>query len=710
MARPGILNTYRDTMVSHLIRKFKLKKEDAFRRVTEICRERYRGMTAVVAENVIDGKPVLKAVDLVSYLDQHAGDLISPSGSIYCQHEKKIGATIEMVQRKLKQRKKLKKEMLKAKAVGDTVKELIAYYGQTLIKIGVNSLPGNYGSKYSIFYDKGNYNAITSSGRGLIGYANTCIEHVLGGNFGWFTIDQLVNHVTIHLGTIDHDQVNSVLDAHKLRRVSKDELIKFFKDELMIYHRYKDLSEVDRLVATLDDTEVQFFWYYQNLRHIIMGNDGIFRPYFEQMFNLDNVKDDPKSKPEDLFELDGALVTMCNVAFFKYVDPKDPEIQVYDLPKARPDLAVKFVNIAKHVQKQLHRVDDIFNCFIFTKLCVPDVQNRKLMLRNSSVVSDTDSVIFTVKDWVDWYTHDIYKISDGTYHIACCMIYWITLAVAHALKLFSISHGATGEYVKTMAMKNEFLYPTMCLADIKKHYAGVVTVQEGVILSEPSPDIKGVQFKGSDLCKEATKFAEDLIVKDTLLASLNHKIEGRPLINKVMEFEQLVYNDTRNGITRWCEPLSIKDKTGYKNPLSSNYFYYLAWQEIFAKKYGEILIPSKTIVVPIAEPTKEYFDYLHKEDRTIAKNFENFILKYGKAPSFVAINPISNKIPKELIPLVQIRKIVYANTAPCKLFLKQLGIDCGFDKDQLLFTEVYGDHSMLSRLTDKTKEIQNVQH
>ena len=65
-------------------------------------------------------------------------------------------------------------------------------------------------------------------------------------------------------------------------------------------------------------------------------------------------------------------------------------------------------------------------------------------------------------------------------------------------------------------MNNGFLYTVMILADVKKHYAGIVSVQEGVLLPTPEIDIKGVQFKGSDICKLATDFAKNFSEHDVL--------------------------------------------------------------------------------------------------------------------------------------------------------------------------------------------------
>ena len=166
--------------------------------------------------------------------------------------------------------------MLKAKAAGDKTNEMRHYYAQTLIKINVNSLPGNYGSPYSIFYNKPNYNAITSSGRALIGYANSMIEAVLGGNFAWFSIAELTMHLVSHLSKgIDSARVADVMNRYGLKWVTKDDLLNFYKETMRRYRIWEDaeFAQPSRIISSMTNEEVQFFWYFQNLRHVIMGNE-----------------------------------------------------------------------------------------------------------------------------------------------------------------------------------------------------------------------------------------------------------------------------------------------------------------------------------------------------------------------------------------------------------------------------------------------------
>ena len=691
MARQPLLKCYRDQVATYMARKYGLPPDKASELSLELCKEFYHPLTAVIEETKEDGIPVIKAVDLAQWFDAQKDNILSDSGSVFCQHSVKMSKTIEMIIEMMANRKREKKLQLKAKAAGNTTEELKHYYAQTLIKITMNSLPGNYGSPYSLFYSKANYNAITSCGRSLIGYANSEIEAVLGGNFAWFSLDELLQHIIAHLNKgIDTKLVDEVMEHYKLKRATHNQLFEFYKQTLLRYHRYTDFSLLTDMVSRLSDSEVQYFWYFQNLRHMFMDNEDMMKGWFHELFDINRVDFSDKSVvSDDLFKLDGALVILCNVAFREHVDPGDPEIQVYDLPKARPDLAVKFVHIARYVENKLHDMDKLFKIFLFTPINRTSVRSRPNMIRNSAVISDTDSVIFTVKDWVKWYTGDVYSTAPESYHIACVMIYWITQAIAHTLLIYSDAHGARDEYTKVMAMKNEFLYTVMILADVKKHYAGIVAIQEGVLLPEPEIDIKGVQFKGSDICKEAVTFAKKFSEKNVLDNMHKHgRISGHELIDMVRSFEQQIRHDLEKGQSTWFKSLSIRKKTDYATPMQSNWYYYCAWQEIFAPKYGDILIPTKAPAVQVHVPNKEYLSWLSRTSPDIYKRMMEF-LAHNKPPSTFVINPVGGKVPPELIPLVKFTDIIYHNVKPCHLLLKQIGVACGFEDSKLLFSDVY---------------------
>ncbi len=698
MRRPSILRTYIEQAACYISKKYDVSEEKAIELATRICKEKYKPLTGIIVDTKVEGCPVIKAVDLAKFLEANSEMLVSPSGSFYIPHKKKLAKCIQMIIDRLAQRKKHKKLMLKYKAEGNEAESLIHYYSQTLIKININSLPGNFGSAYSIFFNKENYNAITSGSRALIGYANSMIEALLGGNFAWFSVEELLQHIYSHITHgIPTEMVRKCMEKYKLQPKTWVDLFNFYKGTMEKYDKYHDWNRVRSTVESLSFEEIQYFYYFQNLRHLLMENDAFFRNWLKELFDIKNVDLSLQVEADDLFKVDGALAIFCNVAFHEHVDPQDSSIQLYDLPKARPDLAKKFVCIAKYMEEKLKETDDLFATFIYTPLNRTSVKTRPFMYRNSAVISDTDSSIFTVKDWVGWFTGDIYSVSSDAYAIATCMIYWITNAVTHALKIFSIAHGAEGQFESVMAMKNEFLYPVMVLADVKKHYAGVTYIQEGVILPTPEIDIKGVQFKGSDICKLATEFAKHFIEVDILENLYKHgRISAHDLIEKVRNFEARISSDIQAGKTDWFNPLAIRTKDHYANPMSSNWYSYFAWEQIFAESYGDISLPTKTPAVHINRPNKTYLGWLEKENPSIYKKMINFLDKYKRFPSAIAINPVSNRVPKELIPLIKASDIIHSNVKPCHLILKQIGISVGYKADHLLFMDVYPESNPLS--------------
>lgn len=239
-------------------------------------------------------------------------------------------------------------------------------------------------------------------------------------------------------------------------------------------------------------------------------------------------------------------------------------------------------------------------------------------------------------------------------------------------------------------MKNEFLYPVMIQADVKKHYAGVITVQEGVILPEPDIDIKGGQLRGSTVPKVAIKFVEELISKDILDGIYKHgRISAHKVVDKVRAFEEQIYQDIKDGGIGWYKTQAIKNKNDYPEPMSSAWYYYYAWQEIFAKKYGDLMLPIKVPIVPIEVPNESYWSWIKDVDKTIGKRFIEFLDKNKRSPSYIAINTISGKVPKELVPLIKVKDIIHNSVKPVHLILRQLPINCSFEDKNSLFTEIY---------------------
>jgi hypothetical protein len=316
------------------------------------------------------------------------------------------------------------------------------------------------------------------------------------------------------------------------------------------------------------------------------------------------------------------------------------------------------------------------------------------MYRNIVIISDTDSVIYTTKNWVLWYVGHTDSIVQDSYNIAALATYWLTKAVADTLCKFSAAQGATGENVKIMQMKNEFLYPVLVLFDQKKVYAGIVKVQEGVILPKIKPDIKGASIRSSIVPKVSRDFTTNMIVNDILIASTLGNISAAVLLQRVINKEHEIIKSLDNGEVEYLGRQSVQSKDNYKNPESCAYEYVVAWNEIFGPKYELVRPPDKVPVVKLKDMDPIYLSWLKEYDKVVHARLVKFIDRAKGAPSAIVIPNTCKEIPIELVKIMDMRHVVYQNLQPIYVTLERLGICVGFEKHKLLFSDVYSTNTL----------------
>ena len=262
------------------------------------------------------------------------------------------------------------------------------------------------------------------------------------------------------------------------------------------------------------------------------------------------------------------------------------------------------------------------------------------------------------------------------------------------MQKFSIRYGAIPEQRFTMKMKNEYMYPSLILFDIKKTYAGIVAIQEGQILDKPKPDIKGVALRGSDVAPEAIAFTKNLIVNDILHASAHGKISANALIEKVAAFERKIYHSLQKGETDFLKITSINLEEDYADPLRCAFFYYMAWDEIFSTKYGAYLPPIKTVVIPLIRDRSGYYAWLDSKYPDINRKWMAFEKQY-KALNFIALNPMLEKIPEEIIPAICMRDVIYHTMKSVYVTMDKMQLGIGYKNQKLLYNDIVASDLMI---------------
>lgn len=685
--RESLFTEYVNMQSEYLSRVLKIDKSVLIPRIQQIVRDSYRPKRIELLKSPSYGNVQQSNQDFWTTLRNAAGSIITPSGSAYKPTYKCQSIMSKMVADKLAERKKVKKMQLKAAGAGDEVLAKRCWYKQASIKININSMPGGFGSPYNIFYDKGGYNSITSSARCMIARAYTICEQLIGGNFAWFSVEELTNFIVLQLRTMPSvETIQACLSKYRMMHASREALIEFYKKTLSLYCPGADMRPVVELIGLLNEAEIDFLYYYCNLRHIIWGNEAVFRPWIDRLFTVDNGAIDESVSKNDAFNMDDTVSTLTTVAF----TDKLGGYGLVDICNDHPEYIPKLVAYCRITEKRLHELDDLMDTFVNTHADIPMTHLKPNTWRNTTIVSDTDSVIFTSSAWDDWYRNNEYGINQKSYQISALVIYWLHHAVKYALKRFSINFGYVPDETGRLAMKNEFLFPVMMIYPIKKTYVGLQLIQEGVVFKTPKLDIKGQTLRGSSICATSLDFSAQITNEYILNASMRAQISAEEIISKVVDFEQRIYSEIENGNLEFLKITSLKYERDYKDPESTSVVVgWDFWEKVMTAKYDHIHPPTKVHVFKISTPPSSYYDWLKKTSPAIHKRVLAYLSSHKTFPNQLVVDPVVGHIPEELIPLINKREVVYTNLSPVYSTLEQIGITVGCEKQKLLFSDIY---------------------
>lgn len=685
--RDGLFNEYVNMQAEHASRMLGISKDKLVPVIQQIVREKYKPRRVELLVSPSYGNVKQVNQDFWSVIKSTETAIITPSGSTYKPTYRCQSIMSKMVTDKLAERKKVKKMQLKAAGAGDDILAKRCWYKQASIKVNINSMPGGFASPYNIFYDKGGYNSITSSARCMIARAYTICEQLLGGNFAWFSVEELVNFIVLQLRTMPScEDVLKCMGHYGLRSFGKEHLMGFYKKTIARYCPGCDLTPVQRIIDTLNDAEINFLYYYCNLRHMIWENDGVFRPWIDNLFNVDNIEIDPNVTKDDAFKMDDTVSTLVTVAF----TDKLGGYGLVDICNDHPEYIPKLVAYCRVTEKRLHELDGLMDIFVNTLADIPMTHLKPNTWRNTTIVSDTDSVIFTSVAWDDWYRHGEYGVNQQSYQISALVIYWLHHAVKFALKRFSIAFGYVPDETERLAMKNEFLFPVMMIYPIKKTYVGLQLIQEGVVFKKPKLDIKGQTLRGSSICAKSLAFSAQIMNEDILNTCISSQISGEDIIRKVVAFEQQIYDEIEHGNLEYLKITSLKYERDYTNPESTSVVVgWEFWEQVMTAKYDHIHPPTKVYVFKVTKPQQQYFDWLKKQSPNIHKQLMKYLGDKKKLPNQLVVDPVVGHIPEELIPLINKREVVYTNLSPVYSTLEQIGIAVGCKNQKLLFCDVY---------------------
>lgn len=619
---------------------------------------------------------------------QDQKQMLSPSMTAYVHPDLKKSLLAVYIDKNLDRRKAAKAEMFAAKMAGDRVAEKIGNSKQTTFKIKNNSLSGAHSSPYTILWNKSSHSTLTSTCRVATSYGNTNNEKFLYGNRHYWCPDVARNNIISIVNHSDLDKIEQIMDKYRLRAPTVEEL-----EQLLIrccenyWRDDAEMASLMELLSKLSDVERAAFAFTSDLYHLAQSNPEFVREFLRRLSYRDPNPLSVDEATQWIKKMDSNTEALVFMLCSRELNGGtlsdawgDKTNQL--LSEARPNDYGIIGATAKSVIGTLDDYYDFIQTFWVTDNLPSSVFHATGLLRRAAVVSDTDSTIFTVQYWTEWYRGQL-DFTKESEDIASAAVYLAGQLIRHILATTSGAMGVAKQYVTKLSMKNEYYFPVFVTTSRAKHYYAYRAAQEGNVLKDLELEIKGVALRNSNVPPEITRKAHNLIrhIMDSVMSGKT--LSAHRILRAVAKVEHEIKTNVLSGSYDLLPKMQIKGQEAYKNPESSNYLHYDLWQTVFAETYGHAPAPPYVAVkVPVDLERKPnmtaWMKKIRKDNPAIADRMQAWMESTNKTTMAVMLLPEQvlalSGIPKEVITAVDIRPLVIQTVEAFYLILESIGI------------------------------------
>lgn len=670
--RPNLIGEYHNNMVTYLKKKFPEVPEDKLReQVVQITKERYQPIQVEYIEFPEPGNAHQRTVDLLEFTNEFNEDIMTPYGATYLSTKVAQSMFTGFITEEQAARKVVKGEELAAEVAGDKVTQQLKGLRQLAIKIGINVLSGVMLSNVA-FRSGINYNAITSTARfnAMVAYAIT--EMVMESNYHFYDESKAINWIVNLLRVYPGDQATQrAISRYQLPIPGADQVYAEYLQQVNQYDKFEKGVRLKELIDSVSSLELGFIYYGMNLKRLFAESPKL-RSLSDEIVNIDELPLLEGNLPQASASEDEIIQTMTSVMVAEKLPPK----ATLDTISKDDDLNRRFITTYQHLEGRLQEMEELFHTFIMLPIVPSEASHHKNMVRKMVLLSDTDSILFTTKKWVEWYTGDI-TIDIKSNRFNAFVIGILSKLIEHVFAYTSAAMNIDEVNLRGIAWKNEFVYDIFLRTPIAKHYAGFIRWREGMKLDPYKMDLKGKNFRGSDLPKETTKFVESLIKRIFNQFLNNYTISPEELLKEVIGFEQRIKKSVDHGDNTFLAQGPINLKRDYKKPESSNYLFYELWEAVFADTYGSIYLPQKCKELPIRTVSlkdRSELENMKNDNPEMYRKFVKFLERYPKRKFQRVLFPAELETPLELRRMANYRKVCKINCYSIELILRSFNL------------------------------------
>ncbi len=631
-----------------------------------------------------DRRPSQMPLDHFLQTVRERRQILSPSMTAYMHPDDRKSLLADYISGNLQLRKKAKHAMFEAKMKGDEVATAIYNSMQTTYKIKNNSLSGAHCSPYTILWNKSSHSTLTSTCRTATSYANANNEKFLYGNRHYYAPDIVKTNLISIINHSDLPRMEAVMTQFGLRHPTVEQVMACIHRCTEPYWRSPaQMRLIQNLVEALSPIQRSAFLFTSDFYHLAQVNPEFVRQFLTDM----SVKASEPLPMEDadhwIKQADDNLKAFVNMLCVKELaggtltnaDGKDNPLR-----NVRPDDYGRYGATVKKVIETLDRYEPFIRAFWVTDNLPSSVYYVPNIIRRGAITSDTDSTIFTVQYWTEWYVGKL-DFSEQSVAVASTMVYFAGQLIRHILATFSGNMGVAKQDITRLSMKNEYYFPVFVLTSRAKHYYAYIAAQEGNVYKELDTEIKGVALRNSNVPPYITKQAHALMKRCMDKVMAGEKIKIFEVMAEIAEIENGIRRSIESGSYELMPRLQIKSANSYKDPANSNYLHYDMWESVFAEKYGHAPEPPYTAVkanIDAGNPTKLAAWLDSMEDQAIANKMRTWLKKTNRRAVSVLILPeivlSMTGVPKEIVKGVDVRGLIFQTMEAFYLILESLGI------------------------------------
>ena len=651
--------------LAHLRKKLKTKEIKPF------------NPTVVYYQREENGDKYKKTIPLYGYIQDvlQNKEILAPTFTTYLHPSVKSSLIVDFMDDNVRLRTKFKK-MSQAYEANNEVGPA-KYYNQAQdgAKRDNNACSGGFVAEGVIISNKSAHSTLTSMTRSMSSLSNASNERLIEGNRHYHTPDIALNNLISIVKETDSDTIRQAVSHYSLTYPTVDDVMQCIHRSTEPYWSDRRHSrDIQDFVEKLSPEERASVVYTGDLYHLRILNNTFIRGLLTDLARRgsDADMDDPVSV---IRTTDEAIVNFAHQSCISIVEGIGK-----DYSKISKDKRCIVANTCKSIEQAVEKYRLLFKAFFLTKNSPATIATIPFMTRRSVVLSDTDSTMFSVDNWVLWYFNKM-EFSDEEYAIGGAVSYIATQAIAHLLAIFSANMNVEKKRLFTLAMKPEYVFPVFAQTSVAKHYYTCMKVKEGNVYKAPKFEVKGVHLKDSSVPVNLIEAGSK-----TMQSILDDVIKAKPIsllekLKEVADIEREIIDSLYRGEVKYLKRIRIKEASSYSQDAEhSNYAYYTLWERCFAPTYGSVSKPPYGAVrIPLDLDKRSKLQGWVEQISTSQTG--RLLVEWIKEKevhtlSSIAIpidHCVSKGVPEELKVAMDVRRIVLALTKAQRNVLESLG-------------------------------------